>query len=239
MTQHPFTLHEDDDAKVVQLSGSYYTSWGGSVNELKAMFYQTGHIELYRFKSEDGSTSEGTRFALSSEEAAAFASAYETFKAAQEIKRQAEEKRVADVVQQVRELIAGTPIVLEEHPATENNTLYWTFRYSEMDISYYAQNTDALLKHANDIKAVYERHQAGKAPIDEAFALVEACPAITINGNKGATAWCVVMQNPGFRQWVHSGKELLETVQAAKAKYDRWQADQAIIQQEDNKWRSL
>jgi hypothetical protein len=163
-----------------------------------------------------------------------FFESWETFKAAQEIKKLAEEKRIAGIVEQVREMIKDTPITLEEHPATENNTQYWTITLDELDISRHAQSADILLQYANTTKEAYRHHRAVH---DEIKAIKESCPAIKIH--KNGSSWHVAIEKPNlYGEWAHSTGQLLERVKAAKAKYERWQADQAIIQQEDDKWRS-
>lgn len=225
---YPFTLHQDDNTKIVQLSGDYYTDFGCSINELKSVFRTSGSIELTRFKNHDD---EVGRFTLSEQEADTFVDSWLTFKAEQELKKLAEEKRVAGIVEQARELLAGTSIILEEHPATETVTRHWTLRSDELeDVSRYIHNSDILLKYTQDAKAIYERHQKGKEQITEAFALVEGHPTLGIHG--GPTSWLVDMERPNFHAWVHSPAELLEKVNQGKTRYERWQAE-LIRQQED------
>lgn len=231
VTQHyPITLHEDEQSKVIQLSGEYHpTSLYETIDELKAIFTASG-CDLYRIHGMTGNS----QLDMSAAELNALISAWETFHAEKELKKLTEDRRIADIFQQVRELIADTPITLEEHPATETNTLYWTVHFDAQDISRHAQNTDALLKHTKDMKAIWEHHQAAQHIHTQVKAIKESCPAIKIKGNPITAPWHVSIDTPDiYGEWAQTPEQLLERVKAAKAKHEEWQQDQLIKQQED------
>lgn len=224
----PFTLHEDDDAKVVQLSGDYSTSWGCSINELKAVFYaSSGQIELHRFKNNDDA--EVTRFDLSQAEAAAFFEAHETFKAKQVLKKLVEEKRIAAVILEAHKLVEGLPVEIIEEPESDAQNSEWRITSETINaIRYHAYNADQLLERAKLAVKDCTRYQTEQAIHDEIAAIKKACPAIKVRNNHAP--WHVAIESPDlYGEYASTPEEMLERVKAAKAKYEEWQAEQERV----------
>jgi hypothetical protein len=229
----PITLHEDDYSKVVQLAGQYSTDWGTSIEEFKVVFHQSGNIELFRFKNgEDGK--EVVQFTMSDEETFALFSAWETRRAEQELKRHKEEERIAGIVSQVHAMIADTSIILEVHPATEAGTHYWELLCSEVEgFCYRATDADMLMEKVHHAKEVYGRHVSRKGLIEEAYALAADCPAIQIAGSNDPNfgdIWHVSVPEFDYGGHAYTAEQLLARVKCARAKYEEWQAEQLIKQ---------
>jgi hypothetical protein len=230
----PITLHEDDYAKIVQLAGQYSTDWGTSIEEFKVVFHQSGNIELFRFKNEGGDK-QVIQFTMSDEETFALFSAWETRRAEQELKRHKEEERIAGIVAQVHATIADTSIILEEHPASETGTRYWELLCSEVEgFCYRVTDADMLMVQACHAKGVYSCHVSRKGLIEEAYALAADCPAIQIIGSKDPNYmgdWHVlIIPEPEYNCSAYTAEQLLAGVKCARAKYEKWQAEQLIKQ---------
>lgn len=219
---YPFTLHEDDDAKVVQLAGTYDVNWGCSLSEVKAVFYPAGQVRLYHFSNDDGLKT--MEFSMNGQEMDAFFSAWETFKVEQELKKLTEQKRIADIAEQAHKLIEGLPITIMHHPKTEGDSCeWWDITCQKPAIDRRAYNVQDLLGYTQNS---VERYQAVKAIHDEIQAIKEACPAIRIKGEQGQTFHVSIPEPDIYGEWVHSPEQLLERVKAAKVKYEEWQAEQ-------------
>lgn len=222
MTTYPFTLHEDDDAKVVQISGTYDVNWGCSLSEVKAVFYPAGQVRLYHLSNNDEPKT--TEFSMNGQEVTAFFEAWETFKAKLELKRLAEAKRIADIVDSAQRMLAELPVFIEKDLETND---CWTIRSPALaSIKYTAYGAHQLLEHTKLAVADYERHERKQAIHDQINVIKDSCKAIKIHGQ---CPWHVTIESPDlYGEYAHTPEQLLERVRAAALTYDRWQAEEDL-----------
>ena len=216
----PITLHEDDTSKVVQISGEYYPTGYEMLNELKA-FFGTAGINLFRLKT--GEDEKIEHFEMSNEELDTLTSAWDAFKAEQEFKKLAEQKRIAGIIEEAHKLIEELPITITHYSKEEHSDYEW------WDITCKSPTIDRRVYNAQDLlgytKNTVERYQTTQTTHDEIKAIKESCPAIKIHG--GPTSWNVTIPEPDiYGQWATTPEQLLERVKEAKAKYEEWLVEQ-------------
>lgn len=220
---YPFTLHEDDDAKVVQISGSYDVNWGCTLSEIKAVFSPAGQVRLYHLIINNDET-KGMEFCMNGQEVTALFEAWEAFKAEQILKQCKEEERIQDMVDKAQRMLADLPIFIEKDPETDN---CWTIRSPELEsITYTAYGADQLLERTKLAVADYERHQKEQAIHDQVKAIKEGCKAIKI---RSSYPWHVTIDGLNlYSSSARTPEQLLEQVKAAAATYDRWLAEEDL-----------
>ena len=197
------TLYEQDDVEVVKISQRFDVH-DNSLNMFVANF-SDDRIELLhtdlRYSSEN--------FRLAHNQMDGLFTAWEAYKAKQELKRLTEQKRIAEVEAEAYALADSYQVI-----RVERKNDYWYIFMPDTSWDDEAYTADELL---NKIQQAVAYRQ----PIEEAYKLAAQYPAIRIKHEEGTQLWFVCIPEPNlFGLWAYQS-DIVTTVQQAIETYEQ------------------